>query len=1433
MKLNIASKPIISTVPILKNKVPSQEKSEDAGSDSSSTKTLKPGIIFKLAPKKVNTFQSETETESEMIENDAAHLGPSIMDIKRMTDREHVYVKQGMYITSDKKTPREEWLYDFETGKIIKRRIDFVPGCERIFLEILSNASDAVSRSYRSKVNPGKIIITMNNKTISIKSFGLPMNVEWHPIEKMWGPEINFGCLRAGQNLEGERNEIGTNGIGSKAANIFSLKFTAIVHDHVRMKRYTQIWDTNMINKSDPLIENYPGKISSVEVIYEMDFARFGYPIPDGEIGGYEKDAFDLFARHAMDASFTAKVPVVFNDLEFNFPNIRDYARLYFGDAVDTAIVHYQWPEEAEVVKKTRGHQTSKNKGIRPLVELLAIDTPDNGDHVSFVNCMMTRQGGIHIDAAFKAVGSSMVKMINEDIMKKLTKHNKGKELDAKEKKAHTINISDVKPHVSILLSTHLKNVDFDSQSKTKLTASDPKPKIKIEENELKGINKWELKDRLMAALEAKQYKSLTKDAKDKKYKAKNHLPANDSKSNDPKVRHRCTLCVTEGDSGDGYAVTLISITPNGRDTYGTLPLRGKGLNVMNASLFQIEKNAEIKELNTALGLVPGTDYSIQANFDKLKYGKLMIMADADVDGKHITGLILNYFHCRFPALLARGFVDDYITPIISATRGGVTMKFYSERSYIKWKNNIPANEKWEFKYYKGLGSSKDEDVEYDKAHPFIIKCQYDDKAKQYFELAFHKKLANERKEWITNHVLAVDDYESKLQPISWFIDNELVLFSLDNLPRSIAKMTDGQKESHTKIIHGTHKKWPTLSGKEMKVAQFAGYIAGETNYHHGELILGGVITKMAQDFTGANNIAYFFKDGQFGSKLKGGRDAANPRYTHTRPLPILKYIFNKEDRPLLEYREEEGEKIEPKTYIPVVPMVLINGTQGIATGWSSTVPSHNPIDIVKSLRLLLEDVEELPPLIPWFRGFKGTIEILDRRKNIKPTIKKVDKTEEIKEETKEETSEEDEEEIEEFKDDGFVDDDLGNDAKSAEDEVDDKPKISQKFSVLTRGIFEVDNKGTITITELPVGRWPFNYNKWLEKLKDEKKIKDYKDSSGKDDVYFEIYGFKGTPTHKSLKLERPIGMSNMFLLDQNLRPKKYNSANDILKAFFEWRLPLYQKRKDYNLKVLDDEIEFLNYKTQFIRAVIDKSIIVIDKSQAEVHAVMDTFNIPHEIYKKSKTWELNKEGIEDCLKEIEKKKQEREAIEQVPIKEMWLKDLDDFEQAYLKEYEGKAPKKTTRTGKGKATTAKTTKTVAAKPAILTDKPAQEKALTLFAKSPIKPVVLNKTLIINKTSPIKQTETPLPITVQATIPVLPAKFNEQSIQTTIPVLPVKVDPPVIEQPAQTPVKIEQPTPLIIPVQTKPTGQPAFNMPYIPSSTAKLVTQPKAMPTLPI
>ena len=1162
--------------------------------------------------------------------------------------RDHVYNIPDTYIGSSVQGEREERVLDLDTFLFKKSTIKIPEGVERLFIEILSNSGDNSARSLLQGIDPGEITVTMTETTIKIRNGGIPIPVEIHKEEKIYVPELIFGNLMSSSSYDKnkKRQFSSRNGFGAKLTNIFSKEFKIKIADSYNGLLYTQSWHNNMKVQDPQQITTYPKTNKAfVEIEYTMDFERFGY-----HQGVYPQEAYELFARHIVDTAFTLKIPVSFNGKKFTIATAKEYAKLYLGkEAVKNSILYYAWPEGTEVMVK-KNVEFAKNKGVLPIIEICAVDTPDTAEKVAFVNNMWTRNGGVHYEAAFKAVASGVLKTVNDYNTNKKKKDPKTK-----------LTLADVKKHVSLFINCWIEDPIFDSQSKNELKS--PTPKVNIDEKILNSIMKWELVARLYAELDAKLFRSISKsDGKKKKFVGLEKL--NDANKAASSESVDCTLYITEGDSALTYAMKMCSYIPNnvGPDYIGMFPIRGKLLNVMNAPQLQIAENKEIGELKKALGLREGVDYMDEENYKTLRYGHLMVCCDSDNDGKHILGLVMNYFHCKHPSLLARGYVKYLRTKILEVKKKGQKIKFYTQHEYDEWKAETPNYQEWEHSYFKGLGTSEDKDIEEESKDPKIVMTIYDEMTPYSMRLAFDKNLADNRKKWIQDWEPDFRVETMKMQPISSFINHEFIQFSIADLARSIPRFTDGMKTSQRKIIWTSINRWKEKAGKnaeKMKVAQFAASVSESTAYMHGETSLEGAIVGLAQNFVGSNNLPPFERKGEFGTRRKLGHDASAGRYIFTRPEIYFPLIYRKEDKPLLNIIIDEGKKIEPITLLPIIPMHLVNGVLGIGTGSSTFIPAHNPLDIVYWIESKIKGLP-LPKLIPWYRGFNGDIEL---------------KTKENKQDNTSTEIEDDEQDPDEVL-------------------IDRKTKIS----MVTSGKFEEDGKKKIIITELPIGRSIQSYKVFLDKMREEKKITKYENYSTTDIPKFNIYGAKN-PSLKSLKLIKSFGMSNMVLLDDSNRPIKYENAEMIMETFYSIRLAYYHKRKENILNNITDKIQVLNAKIEFILAVIKGyelikengkitdqeanskgGILTIGRNKKDIAIQMERCGFEEEILKKVTLYNCTDEEVQISRDEIAKEENKRKATQDLLPEQIWLDDLSDFVKVYCKHYkvEYHSPKKVT-----------------------------------------------------------------------------------------------------------------------------------------------------------
>jgi DNA gyrase/topoisomerase IV subunit B len=611
-----------------------------------------------------------------------------------------------------------------------------------------------------------------------------------------------------------------------------------------------------------------------------------------------------------------------------------------------------------------------------------------------------------------------------------------------------------------------------------------------------------------------------------------------------------------------------------------------------------------------------------------------------NTDGLHIKGLLLNFIHYFWPSLLkvaSPNFISSLTTPILKASRGKEVISFYSQADYEKWKETMVGN--WNIKYYKGLATStKDEAKEYftDMKNKLInyyddavlampegyqyhnngVKEIIDDRCSEAVTLAFDKKRADARKTWLSHFDPTISlDNNVKIVSISDFINKEMIHFSNEDISRSIPSVCDGLKPSQRKVLFGSFKKNISDRTKEVKVAQLAGYIGEHTEYHHGEVSLFGTIVGMAQDFVGSNNINLLYPSGQFGTRLKGGKDHGAPRYIMTYLEELTRLIFRKEDDPVLNYLEEDGTSIEPEFYVPIIPMVLVNGAEGIGTGFSVKIPSFDPLVIINNLKLMIGD-QSIAPMQPWYKDFRGTV------------IQNLQKPTEF----------------------------------------------------LIYGACTQLDSCHLRITELPIGYWTEDYKIFLDKLENKKVIRSYisQCTDVSIDIVVEFEEGKMSSMINDGSIYTKLGLlkkkhiTNMHLYSSEGHIHKYKTPYEIMEEFYDVRYDTYVKRKLYIIGTLEYEVNILIHKVRFIKDVIAKNIIINDVAEQIILARLAELQYPivdndpkYEYLLGMNMRSLTKEKIKDLENRCKNKEEELKTVRATSENEMWLKELNELEEAY------------------------------------------------------------------------------------------------------------------------------------------------------------------------
>jgi DNA topoisomerase-2 len=846
--------------------------------------------------------------------------------VEKLTHVEHVLKRPDSYIGSVDKTNESYWLLNNTNKNFQKKNISYSPALLKIFDEILVNAID---RNSMHPKNVTQIAVSVDKETgaITIENNG-PLggiSVRMNEKEGVWNPELTFGHLLTSTNYDDNQKRIvgGKNGYGAKLTNIYSSQFSIIIKDGEEKKTYTQKWSDNMTICHPPKLTKYSATTSSVSITFTPDWKRFGMKSMDIDI-------YKIFEKRIWDANIctTPSCKVKFQSEALPKQSFEAYAKMHEGVTDICSVTNDRWS--------------------------VCIGPSENGlEQVSFVNGICTNKGGTHVDHVASLVGSGII----DEMAKKIK-----------------LKPQQVKNTFKIFVRATLENPTFSSQVKSECTSKvqDFGSKFDPPKNFVKNVLKTGISDELTALSKFKEMKELAKtDGGARKSKITGIPKLDDANKAGTAQSKKCTLIVTEGDSAKTLAVAGLSVV--GRDLYGVFPLRGKCKNVRDASVAQLTGNQEFNDLKKILGLQQGKEYK---DVSELRYGRLMIMTDADNDGSHIKGLILNMIDYFWPSLLKLGFVVSMVTPIIKASRGNQIKSFYTDSKFRTWYGNGQPG--WRIKYYKGLGTSTSKEArEYFKQiEDLTIKFDTDVMSDKSITLAFDKKKADDRKIWLLESTakdpkeLEVPYGNVKQLNITDFIHKDLVNFSLADLKRSIAHVCDGLKPSQRKVMYSCFQKNLTA---EMKVAQLAAFVAEKSAYHHGEVSLADTIVKLANDYMGSNNINLLEPCGQFGTRLMGGKDASQTRYIFTRLTSEARKLFDPKDDAILNYLDDDGRSIEPDFYMPTLPMILVNGSEGIGTGFSCYVPPFNPKDIRDNITNVLNG-KSIQKMKPWFRGFKGKI---------------------------------------------------------------------------------------------------------------------------------------------------------------------------------------------------------------------------------------------------------------------------------------------------------------------------------------------------------------------------------------------------------------------------------------------------------------------------
>jgi DNA topoisomerase-2 len=1122
------------------------------------------------------------------------------------------------------------------------RNASFVPALYKIFDEILVNALD--NRQRDSSMAHLDVRVDVARNLVSIRNDGQSIPVVLHATEGIYVPELVMGHLLTGSNFDDSTAKItgGRNGFGAKLCNIFSSRFHIDIVDSKRALRYRQTWRANMTVCDPPLVEPAPpGAADSTTIEFEPDLSRFAAgtmrSLADTEV-------LAVWRRRAHDAAACAPdVAVTWNGDAVEPRSFEEYAALH--DAVDT-----KGGAQLLFERKPRWHV---GVGVaRVSLQSLSAASGACAAQVSYVNGIATPRGGTHVAHVADVVAQCVLRSIER----------RHRDLQPR--------LANVRGALALFISCSIDNPAFDSQTKETLTtrASDfGAPFVLSERMAQRIVEESGIVEAVVRQLELRQLRRVDAATAGKKSargallglpKLQDAHYAGTDKANE------CCLILTEGDSAKALAVAGLSEL--GRDRFGVYPLRGKLLNVRDAPTQRVLDNAELSAVKTILGLKVDSE---RQQPSKMRYGRVMLMTDQDADGSHIKGLFINYVHTFWPHLLkGNRFLDEFVTPIVKATRrgggGGESKSFFTVREFEDWRTALPVAErrKWSHKYYKGLGTSTAAEArEYfgnverhrlrflwgGRDAPVAASAPRDAED-ELIEMAFARDRVDDRKRWLEQYVgddnedaIAVVDHTRAALSYAEFINQELVLFSRLSLVRAVPRLLDGLKPGQRKVLFACFRRRLT---QEIKVAQLAGYVAEHTNYHHGEAALAATIIGMAQDYCGSNNVPLLVPAGQFGTRLLGGKDAASPRYLFTRLAPAARLLYREADDAVLRHAVEDGDRVQPVTYAPVVPVVLLNGAAGVGTGWSTNVPSYHPLDVIENVERALAG-KSLRAMLPWWRHFGGEVRVVDAAKG------------------------------------ELVTRGVARATSKQTIEITELP-IGRWTTTQKEYLEEMLEIGTIES---------------FRELHSEHSVHFVITVSPR---HMKEYTASRKAMARAFRLESSLSLRNMHLFDCDGRLQHFLTAEDVVSAFVRERLPFYERRRERHLLTLSVECDVLRIRGEFARFMVHQGGAQwLGKPRDELLQELQKRGFPSELPRiqhedededdaaveegggksaggeqppfdyllRTSLSSFTFERVDALEKELMKRRQEREELEKKSAKDLWRDDL-----AHLKEWVSK-----------------------------------------------------------------------------------------------------------------------------------------------------------------
>lgn len=833
-----------------------------------------------------------------------------------------------------------EFIFNIE-GSLEYKIVNYPPALMKMMDEPIVNVIDqmvddnSVTYLTMNIDNNGKIDISNDGSGITLDIHNAAST---HYNRSIYAPELIFGYAFQGSNSKTNINSIvgGTNGLGIKICNCHSTSFEVMLVTNGT--KYTQKWTNGMKNITAPQFETTKER-NIVRIIFVPNYKdTFKYNNLDNIIPLLKSLVYtrlclaSAYINYALERQITIK----FDDNDISFTLDKFMMR---SMSTSTLYSTYSIAPKTNVIKNLKLYTIK--------VDLLIANTKVyDKSSLCVVNGIVVDaiQFQMHLLSAIsKAISSDISSLSSSKITPKF-----------------------ISKHVFMCITMKMPYgaIRWTGQRKDTLKLDPDVMAQYIVSADMINFLLPYFRDLLIVTKPVKKSPIV--------HETKTYTPATFAGT---KKSSECMLILAEGNSAMTQVKVGISKHYNW-DYYGVMSLQGVIMNVrkecvkngdingfnryVTSSKFKNSKF--IKDFFSILGLDIKCTYN--TDISSLKYGGVIACVDQDLDGKgNILGLIINMFEYFWPSLIARGFVKWFQTPIIRAypvTKGKV-LQFYNTIEFDKWNANNTTT-RYNIRYYKGLSThDRAENISMFKDMKNNLLTFYrDTDTASTFEIYYSKNTSGRKVElskpaYIIDESLVIKQASKKEHSCTDHAKYEIKPYQLDNISRKLIHIIDGQNQSGRKILDGIIKAF-AHHDKNYKANQLAGYISSKLNYHHGEAGLADSIINRAFIGVGGKQLPLLVPKSQTGTRFEGGGDSGDARYVEVNiNKHIVNCIFPHEDYTLLEFNFDENTRVEPKYFIPIVPMAILENTSLPATGWKLTIWARDVISVIHSIRNIIK----------------------------------------------------------------------------------------------------------------------------------------------------------------------------------------------------------------------------------------------------------------------------------------------------------------------------------------------------------------------------------------------------------------------------------------------------------------------------------------------